>query len=83
MTFSVELEWRESLAKATSLATDTFFTMSDGEVVRKLFEGCISPGIEVASDGIKLDIPDKFNIKVFIFQAIAYENPCYTVLDKL
>lgn len=64
MTFSVELEWRESLAKATSLATDTFFTMSDGEVVRKLFEGCISPGIEVASDGIKLDIPDKFNIKV-------------------
>jgi hypothetical protein len=59
-----ELEWRVSLAKVVSLPAKTFSTMSDGEVVRKLFEGCLSPGIELATDGIKLNIPDMFNIKV-------------------
>lgn len=81
---SVELDWRVPLAKATNLPTKVFCTMSNGEVVRKLFEGCISPGIEVANDGIKLDIPDKFNIKVInrlhkILNATSIFAYCYYI----
>lgn len=58
----LSMEWKLSLAQATNLPAKTFSTMSNGEVVKKLFEGCIFPGIEVAMDGVTLDISDKFNI---------------------
>lgn len=67
MIAAVDFGWRISLAKAIGFPGNTFNSMSNGEIVGKLFEGCFSPGIELATDATTIDIPDDFNIRVNTF----------------
>jgi hypothetical protein len=63
--------WRSALAKQVGLPGQVFSSLRDGEVVKKLFEGCISPGLRVGPDGTTVDIPDDYSIKVLLHSALS------------
>ena len=63
-----ELEWREKLADMVGFLPEVFNGMTSGEVVCKLFDECLCPSLSVGDDLVKLNIPDKYNIRVRHFK---------------